>query len=51
MMSVFPTKVFWKNSTLCPGNQVIIGYGGIPLEELNKWMDALKDSLLQIVSK
>ena len=38
---VYPTEPFWANKAHCPGNQLIFGFGSLPLSRLPKAMDAV----------
>lgn len=48
-VGVYPTKEFWNDTVLHPENQVVIGYGAIPLNRLSEYLDAMSNSLVRIL--
>lgn len=40
---LYPTEPFWYNKTLCPQNQLLLGFGEIPLTQLPKAMERVKE--------
>lgn len=40
---VYPTEPFWYNKTLCPQNQLLLGFGAIPLTQLPKAMERVEE--------
>ena len=40
---IYPTEPFWSNKALCPQNQLLLGFGAIPLTQLPKAMKSLSE--------
>lgn len=50
-IQIYPTEPFWINKTLCPQNQLLLGFSAIPLAQLPKAMENLSKVLKIITSK
>lgn len=46
---MYSTELFWKDKTLCPQNQLLLGFGAIPLKQLPKAMKRLSEVIESIV--
>lgn len=42
-VQIYPTKPFWINKTLCPQNQLLLGFGSISLMQLPKAMERVTE--------
>ncbi|MBO5474300.1 MAG: PLP-dependent aminotransferase family protein [Lachnospiraceae bacterium] len=46
---IYPTELFWADKTLCPQNQLLLGFSAIPLTQLPKAMKKLSEVIESIV--
>lgn len=46
---IYPTELFWIDKAVCPQNQLLLGFGAIPLTQLPKAMERLSEVIKSIV--
>lgn len=49
-VKVYPVTTFWENKKKAPQNQIFIGYGGISMEKLPKYMEALAKGIARLTA-
>jgi GntR family transcriptional regulator/MocR family aminotransferase len=48
---VYPTDIYWINKCQCPKNQILVGFGSIPIENISKGMELFLNTLNDISFK
>ena len=46
---IYPTELFWADKTLCPQNQLLLGFSSISQTQLPKAMEKLSEVIKNIV--
>jgi GntR family transcriptional regulator/MocR family aminotransferase len=46
---IYPTELFWADKTLCPQNQLLLGFSAIPLTQLPEAMKKLSEVIENVV--